>query len=102
MPELLGSTDYRSSIMVMGLLLQTYGSGSKDVAFATQPILPISPNGKSALLHISVQQRAPLHIPPNSGVGLVTITPRSVTNIFAIAPGRPRQNSEPRRADFMS
>ena len=42
MPELLGSTDYKSSIMVMGLLLQTYGSVTKDVTFAAQPILLIS------------------------------------------------------------
>jgi hypothetical protein len=42
------TTDDKSSVIVMGRKVQTYGSGNEDVAFATQPIQLTAPNGKSA------------------------------------------------------
>lgn len=41
-------TDSPESVIVMSQKLQTYSSGNEDPAFATQPVLLTTPNGKSA------------------------------------------------------
>lgn len=42
------NTNTQEYVSIMGQKIQTYSSGNEDPAFATQPILLTSPNGKSA------------------------------------------------------